>query len=690
MALQPLLEAQSVAIVGASTRKGSVGNQTVRQLLGGGFTGKVLPINPRHEQVEGIDCLDSIAEAGPVDLAVLAVANELLEGQLKASIASKARSVAIFASCEGRADDGRPLADRLQELALASSIPICGGNGMGFLNIVRNLRICGFHQPLDLDPGGITFLTHSGSLFSAMLHNNRQLRFNLAVSTGNELVTTMDQYLDYAAALASTSVIGLFLETIRNVDGMKRSLLEAADRDIPVVALKVGRTERSQQAVATHSAALAGEYGAFSAFATAHGVHLVDTMDEMADTLEIFSCRRRAKPGGLGSVHDSGGERSLLIDIADRIGVPLATVSDTTRSQLEQILDLGLDPENPVDAWGTGRAANDVFAAALRALAGDPAVGAVAFSVDLTAEEDPDDGYGRIPIEVMESTEKPVVVLANLAGSVDEEVATDLRRAGVPVLRGTETGLRAIRHLFDHGRRPDITRAAVGSPPSSLEQWRRKLGDVGQLTESDAFSLLEDFGVPVMASEITHKLSDTISAADRLGYPVALKITGMAHKSEAGGVIIGIGDRAELIHAWEALSPLTKALLVQPMAPSGVEIGLGIVVDPQYGPVLVVAAGGVLVELIGDRVTALPPVDQELAMSMLLKLKVGKVLLGHRGSDTTDIKRVAQAIVGLSNLAVHLGSMIESIDVNPLIAHPKGCVAVDALVITKAGERSVL
>ena len=203
------------------------------------------------------------------------------------------------------------------------------------------------------------------------------------------------------------------------------------------------------------------------------------------------------------------------------------------------------------------------------------------------------------------------------------------------------------------------------------------------LDDSEAFALLADFGVPMTSYAITRSLSDTMSAADQLGYPVALKITGVAHKSEAGGVMVGLGSRADLIHAWEALSPLTKDLVVQPMAPSGVELALGLVSDPQFGPILVLAAGGVLAELVGDRVTALPPINHQRALSLLSQLKVSKLLVEHRGRSAADVDSVAGAIVGLSNLAFHLRDEIDSIDVNPLIAHPGGCVAVDALVVNR-------
>ncbi len=683
--LSPLLDAGSVAVIGASQRPGSVGNQVIRQLQGGGFPGRIVPVNLRYDEIEGIECLDSLALAGPVDLAVLALSNDQLEPSIQDAITNRVRSVAIFASCFGGASDGQPLATRLAELARQAGIPICGGNGMGFVNLDRQLRVTGFYQPFDLTKGGVTFLTHSGSLFSAMLHNHRNIRFNLVVSTGNELTTRMDDYVAYSLSTGTTAAIGLFLETVRDTAGMSHALAAAAAQDVPVVALKVGRTGRSQKAVATHSAALAGEYEAFTAFASAYNVHLVETMDEMADTLELFSQPRRAAAGGLGTVHDSGGERSLLIDIADRVGVPLAAVSQKTRERLSEILDPGLEPENPVDAWGTGREAANVFNESLLALARDDAVGVVAFSVDLTAEELPDGGYGLIPIEVASSTTKPVVVLGNLAGSIDPVESALLRSAGVPVLRGTETGLRAIGHLLTHRDRSGRKRGTVGPPPDSIDVWKTRLANGSTLDEAASLDLLSAFGLPVVSSTKVRGLGDALNAAEACGYPIALKISGVAHKSEAGGVILGIERPASLIRAWETLAPLSEELVVQPMAPRGVELALGVVRDELFGPIVVIAAGGVMIEVLADKVTALPPIDPETARRLLGDLKIGELLSGHRGSPPRDLDAAAAAIVHMGDLATHLGHLVESIDLNPLILLESGCVAVDALAVGRAG-----
>jgi len=463
MSLDPMLLARSVAVVGASERQGSVGDQVLRQLVSGGFEGPVYPVNPKYETLHGLRCfpdLESLEE--PIDLVVLAVANAHLEAGLTAAAKIGAGAATIFASCHGETPDGTPLRARLLEIATDAGIPICGGNGMGFLNIEAGLRVCGFYQPPDLAPGGVTFLRHSGSLFSALLHNRRGIRFNLVVSTGLEINTSMDRYLAWSLDRESTRVVALFLETIRDPEGVKNALAAASNRDVPVVALKVGASTRGQQAVATHSEALAGDDAVYEALFDAYGVHRVWTMDEMADTLELFSTGRRATAFGLGAVHDSGGERAMLIDTADRVGVPLPELGATTTDRVSAVLDPGLEPANPVDAWGTGREAEEVFAECLQALADDPAVGAVAFCVDLTPEEQPDGAYSSAALETARSTEKPVMVLGNLASTIDPYQSGLLRESGVPVLEGTETGLQAVRHLLDHQRRSLVPDLAPG------------------------------------------------------------------------------------------------------------------------------------------------------------------------------------------------------------------------------------
>jgi acyl-CoA synthetase (NDP forming) len=704
--LAAMLEARSVAVVGASARPGSFGEQLLAQLLQGGFQGAVHPVNPRYREVLGLPCHRSLAEVpGPVDLAVLGVPNAALEGQLTAAAAGGIPAAVIFASCQDPepAPDGPPLVERLRWIARDAGMAVCGGNGMGFFNLEHSLRVCGYPEPVDLPCGPVAVVTHSGSVFSTLLHNDRGLRFNLVVSAGMELVTTAADYLDHALELPSTRVVALFLETVRDPAGFRAALARAAARGIPVVALKVGRGEAAGELVTAHSGALAGADGAYQALFDAYGVARVRSLDELVDTCELLAVGRRAFPGGLAAVHDSGGERVHLLDLAEELEVPLARIAGATRSRLAAVLEPGLPATNPLDAWGTGNDADAIFAACTRALLDDPDTGALALALDLTTEPTPDTSWTGLAIAAARSTAKPVAVLGNLASAVDPADARRLRAAGVPVLEGTATGLAALRHLLAHrdflAHPPPPAAEAMGggaapvaAVPGGREgrraRWRARLVDPRPLGEVEALAMLAGWGVPVVAAEEAGSLEGAASAAGRVGWPVALKTAapGVPHKSDVGGVRVGLADPEQLAAAYADLAGrLGPRVVVAAMAAPGVELALGVVRDPQFGPLVMVAAGGVLVEALGDRRFALPPVDARTARSMLDRLAIRPLLDGGRGARPADLGAVADAVVRLSALAVDLGDRLAAVDVNPLVAGPHGCVAVDALVVRAAG-----
>ena len=680
--LEALLWADSVAVVGASPKHPSVGNRVMTELLGGGFRGRVIPVNPSHAEVEGLATIPSLADLDtPVDLAIVAVADHRLEEQFILAIATGVGAITVFSPAQGEATDGTPLRKRLAQLAEEAGIAVCGPNGMGFVNVEHSLRATGFYQPATLEPGGIAFLSHSGSLFSAMLHNQRRMRFNLVISTGQEIVTTMDAYLEHAVSLPSTRVVGLFLETVRRPAEMARALDVAAAIDVPVVALKVGRTDHARAAAATHSGALAGEDAAYDAFFRAHRVHRVDSMDEMADTLEIFAAGRRARPGGLGAVHDSGGERTLLIDTAHQLGVPLAVISEQSKRQLAAVLEPGLEPENPVDAWGTGHGSEGIFEESIRTLAADPAVGAVAFCVDLTSEEHPAEGYLGVVDRIVD-LDVPLAVLTNLRSGIDPAQADHLRSRGVPVLEGTRPGLVALGHLLDRARPRANSLPPAGPDAAVVDRWRRRLETGEPVTEAEALSLVADFGIPVIRSEPADNLAGVVKAAEAVGYPVALKTAHADHKTDVAGVRLDLSDLAAAEAAYEDLSGrLGPEVIVQAMATGGVEIALGLVRDDQFGPLVMVAAGGTLVELLADRSLAVPPFGTDVAGELIERLSVAPVLAGARGRPPADLIALASAVARLSVVAADLGDLIAGLDINPVIVSEIGAVAVDALVV---------
>jgi acyl-CoA synthetase (NDP forming) len=689
-AIEAMLEAETVAVVGASAREGSFGQRMMLELIEGGFEGRILPVNPRYPDILGHACYESIASVPvAIDLAILGLPNAALEEQLSAAAAAGARSAVIFASGHEEPREGvPPLTSRLAAIARGAGMALCGGNGMGFLNLERRLRACGFYEPKDLPAGGVTFISHSGSAFSALLHNDRNLHFNLVVSAGQEFVTTMADYLAYALGLESTHVVGLFLETVRDASGFREALRLANDRDVPVVALKVGREGRAKDLVAAHSGALAGEDGAYEALFDAYGVLRVESLDEMLDTMTLMAAGRRAGAGALASIHDSGGERAMIIDLAARARVPFAEISAITQDRLAAVLEPGLPPVNPLDAWGTGNASQDIYAECIRALLADDAVAALAFSVDLTTEDDPSTGYIETAQAVWPETDKPLAMLSNLASSVDRRDVLRLAESGIPVLEGTTTGLAAFRHLFAYrdARARSPVRAEPAGSSDARARWQSRLREGRPLGEAESLALLSEYGVPVTDSRLAASPEEALEAAEGIGWPVALKTAaaGVLHKSDAGGVALGVADREALRNAYDDLAArLGPLVLVQPMAPPGVEMHLGIVHDEQFGPLVLVAAGGVLVELLADRGLALPPLDETRARTMIDRLQSRPLLDGVRGAPAADLDALTRAVVAISRLAMDLGDDLAAVDANPVICGSAGCVAVDGLVLPR-------
>lgn len=663
----------------------------VRMAVLGGYRGRIVPVNPGYQEIEGLPCFPALAAIpDPVDHVVLAVANTRLEEALQAAIDHGARAATIFGSCFLPDDGDPPLAQRLAARARVAGLPVCGGNCMGFYNLVEKLRVAAFPSPLDMLPGGITFIAQSGSVFGALAHNDRRLRFNLVVSPGAELVTTAADYMEWSLEQESTRVIGLFLETVRDPHRFGRALARAAARRIPVVALKVGRTEVSARMAHSHTGAMAGSDAAYEALFGRYGVHRAHTLDELAAILLVFAQPRRAAPGALAAIHDSGGEREMMVDLAAALDVPLADIGAETRVRLAARLESGLEPTNPLDAWGTGKDFEGIFGDCLAALLADPGTALGVFFNDIRDGYYVSEGVARAVQRAAAETAKPVMLATNYTLVRHEGLALRLVESGIPVIDGTREALLAVRALL---AQRDFERRAPEPPcPVRAEvtaRWRERLaGREGVLEEAESLALLAAYGVPVVPHRICTSAVEAIAAGSALGYPVALKTAapGIHHKSDVGGVVLGIRDETALRAAWDDLAArLGPRVLVAAMAPPGVEIGLGAVNDRQFGPYVMVAAGGTLIELLGDRAYGLAPFGTDRARALIGRLATARVLQGARGTPPADVAALAAAAARLSELAHDLQDYIAEIDVNPVFAGARGCVAADALVTLGRG-----
>jgi acetate---CoA ligase (ADP-forming) len=682
-----MLQPRSVAIVGASAHTGSFGYRMVTELARSTAPLAIHLVNPRYAEIEGRACLPTLADLPePVDLVLLGVPDSALEEQLSLAAARGDGSAVIFGSVVGEAAHGQSLRERVADIAADAGLAACGGGCMGFVNVAYGLRAIGYVEAETIPAGPIALVSHSGSAFSALLRSHRRLGFSLAVSSGQELVTTAGDYLGFALDQPETGVVGLLLETMRRPEALRAGLARAADLDVPVVALTVGTSGPGAAMVAAHSGALAGGDAAWEALFDAYGVLRVRDLDELADTLELFAAGRRPKPGtrGIATVHDSGAERAMVVDLADQIGVPFAPLASHTVERLGHLLDPGLVPANPLDVWGTGADTRALFASSMQAMADDPGVAVVALAVDLVAEFDGDDSYPLAMQQVWDATDLPVALISTMQSALDQSLAQGLRAHGIPVLEGARGGLVALGNLASYANRPlSIATPAIDEVRRS--RWRSTLAE-DALDGTTSFALLADYGIPAVPVRAVRSTGEAVTAARELGWPIVLKTDepGIEHKSDVGGVVLGLADEATVAAAYDELAArLGPRALVCAAAPAGVELALGIVRDPLLGPLVLVAAGGVLVELLDDRAVALPPLSWATADRALTRLVSRRLLDGYRGSPPADAGSVLAAMVALSQLAIELGDAIEGLDINPLIVGPDGALAVDALVVPR-------
>jgi acyl-CoA synthetase (NDP forming) len=690
--LDPLLKPASIALVGVSERDGSPGQMLAKMVLESDYAGEVYLVNPRYDEILGRPCLPTL-ESLPVtvDHAVIALGNPHLESALQATIDHGARAATIYSSGILEQDSEPRLLQRLTSMAKAAGLEVCGLNGMGFYNLSHDLYAGIFPRAEEIVKGENSYIAQSGSAFTTLCHNGCRLGFNLCVSSGNELTTTVADYMDWSLEQADTRVIGLFLETVRDPAAFVAALEKANARSIPVVILKIGKSPLGAAMALTHTGAIAGNHAVFQALFKRYGVIEVDDFDEMASILMLLQSGREACAGGFAAVFESGGFREMVTDEASQLGIEFAPLEDATRSLIAENLDPGLKAENPLDAWGSHDRFEARFEACLEALMQDPNVAAGAFFSNYR------DGYYlsqaiyRAVEAVSKKSDKPIALATCYSDLANSAICRAAHAAGIPLIDGAHETLLAFRHLFDNR---EFTRQRIPPPASvalnrdKLASWKRKLAShtAETLGETDALALLADFGVTVVSHAAVCSESELLTAAARIGYPLVLKTAqpGIDHKSDSNGVFVNISSEQELLERYRDLDTrLGPAALVSQMVEQGIEIALGTVNDAQFGPIVMVAAGGILVELLSDRAVAMCPLNQAQAAEMIDSLKANRLLQGMRGKPTANRQALIDAVVNLSVIALEFSDSIAEIDINPVLVNQDGALAVDALILRK-------
>lgn len=686
--LRPLLKPASIAVLGASSRLGSVGNEVFVNLRKGGFSGTIVAVNPVYSEVEGVACYASLSDLPELpEHVIFAIGDQRIEAALDELITLGIKACTIFSALILKDDKTPLLKQRIQAKAEKAGLLVAGANGMGFYNVRDQVLAGGFDTREHRYPGNVTLISQSGAGMSGIVDCEQRIDFNLAVSSGYELTVSMEDYLDYALDLPETRVVGLFLETSRHPQKLVAAFKKASARNIPILVLKVGRTALAAEMALSHSGALAGTDQSYSALFDRYGVQRVADMDQLATALIMFAQPQAAATGGIACLHDSGGERQLMIDLADQYSVPLAQLDAQTLARLKGLLDPGLPAVNPLDGWGAGGAdAPANMAACFTALLEDQhvALGAVIHDRGPNSEVYP--SYMEYLHQAQDATAKPVFLVANRQGSGSDNLAITSTQKGFPVIDGVSQFLVGARCLLNY--RDFQQRQAPQLPSLSTERiahWRQRLESQQQLSEAMVSQFLADFEIPMLLGVEVATESQLMEAAGQLDFPLVLKTAepGIAHKSDQGGVILNITSQAQLLDAYQDLSQrLGSAAILAPMVEAaGVEMIMGITTDKQFGPVVVLGFGGIYAEMLKDTTVLLPPFDSATASQAIGRLKMSPMLAGARGSSAVDIQAYAEAAARLSVLALEFADLIAEIDINPVKVMASGCLGLDALLL---------
>ncbi len=699
--LSPLLAPRSVAIVGASPRENTLGNNVVVNLRRFGYAGRILPVHPSAPEVAGLPAYRGFAELPePAECAVLAVPADKIAATLEEGAAHGLRAAVVFASGFAElGEEGRARQRELQALCARTGIVLCGPNCLGLVNVRKRVSLYSSGIPEGMRDGGLAVVSHSGSACIAL---STLGRFGLSylVSVGNAAVLDVADYLEYLADDSETKTVALFIETLRDPAAFARAMRAMHDSGKPVVALKVGRSAKGAAASAAHTGSLAGNWDAYQAFFRRHGVIAVDDFDELAESVELaLKVRVPPQGDGVAVIAVSGGETSLVADLAERADVRLPDLAPETVTRLRAVLPAFGSIGNPLDTTDRGvYDAQNVYSGSIRALADDPSVSLIAVVQDCSPglSMRGASNYRRIAQTVADAAReiaKPVVFFNTAAGGMHAHVIEPFAGSSVAVMQGARASLLAIGRLFAYAR------FAPSAEPQTLAPalyWRDRLATGAPFTERESKAFLAAHDIAVTREMLARDATAAVQAATETGYPVVLKIESpdLPHKTEVGGVRVDLADAAAVEAAFDQIMAAARqhapaarleGVLVQEMVPGGIELIAGLSRQEPFGMGIVAGAGGVLVELMRDSALDLCPIDNAGAHALLARTRASRLLQGYRGQPAGDAEAFAALLARLSQLGAAYGDLLEAVDLNPVAVMPpgRGALVLDALVIPR-------
>ncbi len=696
--IEALLRPRSIVIIGMSLKPGSPSSMVIRNLVVNGFAGEIHLVGRSGGVVDGRTCHTSLSHLTPgIDLAVIMTPANAVPETLRDCVRHGVRSAICFASGFAEAGEhGQNAQAELESIARAGGLLLLGPNTVGYFNFVNPLLVsmveCGKIRPIDAEAGpGVGIVAQSGGIgiHIAETLDARRVPVSYNVTTGNEARIGLADMVRFYANDAHTGVVAIYAEQIRKPAALLEAVVEALTRGKPVVMFHPGRSIQARAAAASHTGALTGDYAAMMTVAGANGILVADALEELIDLSEILLRYPDAIAGGLGIVTGSGAICAIAEDCCDAGGMEVPPLTAGTLEALRELLPAYLDPRNPLDVGTAVGFKPDILGRALAVMAKDPAVGSIMLSLPYVRPPLDEAWMAGVASAVAQSR-KPVVYVIHGEGiPLRAEIAGLAAERRIIVQRSPERAIRALAQLSRYsaarlrrsGRGPQDAAQRLELPQGTLAEWQGK-------------QIIARSGIRVPLGQLARSRDEAASVASRIGFPLVMKAQAsrLAHKSDAGGVLLGITSEAAVRNGWETLHANVRrhdasleldGVLVEAMGHPGVELVVGGRRDPAWGVVVMVGMGGVWVEALGD-VRLLPPgqsVDD--IVQELQRLKSAKLLGGYRGSAAADLRAVADVVQKVAGL-LEANPDIRDLEINPLVAYPGGVVALDVLIVVGA------
>jgi len=697
--LDALFNPTAVAVVGASSSPGKVGHDIFVNILKGGFTGTLYPVNPKAKSIASVRAYATIQDIpDPIDLAIIILPPVHAEKAIQQAVEKGVKAVVIVsAGFKEVGGQGLEIERRIVALCRKAGVRVVGPNCLGVINPLADVRLNASFSSRMPTPGNISFISQSGALCTAVLDfaADKDFGFSKFVSIGNKADVDELDLLRYFHADPQTEVIMLYIEELQRgpefIEAVKE--ITGGDRPTPVLAIKSGRTSAGAQAAASHTGSLAGSEAVYDAIFAQSGIIRVDSINELFDFGIAFAYKnesalgkmRRKVPLGnrVAIVTNAGGPGIVATDMTVTSGLQLAAFSEETVEVLKSHLPLTANVNNPVDVIGD--AAQDRYENALTAVIRDEGVdGAL---VILTPQSMTNAiGTAEAIVRIARRSHKPI--LCCFMGIIDVSAGVKhLQANGIPVYRFPESAAKTFGALYRYSRwlnRQQLAPFPVKHDRSRASQILAEAREQGKtyIGEIGGTELLKCYGFNVLPTVLATSDTEAGDAAEQMGYPVVMKIVSpqIIHKSDAGGVIVGPDSHEAVVDAFNTIVANARrfnpdaeitGVLIQRLAPKGHEVILGMTRYPVFGPLIMFGIGGIFVEIFQDVAFRLAPLTRNGARNMVRSIKGHKLLSGYRGAPKTDIATIERMLVGLSDLVVDHPE-IKELDINPLLVHPEG------------------